>query len=504
MVRWEDWIGDNGQPRYGSPLGILLSAHAAATPGSPAWSMGDVTYDFATFDRMANRRARALTAWGISHGDKVVLSMPNRHEYIECAYALWKIGAIQCPVSERLVPAEFEAIVSLAEASCVIGTSALPPTNSRLYDVDRESTEGFDDTPLPPVTVTPGKIANSGGSTGRPKLIIDPNPSTYAQDKEGYDRGPRMVYLNPGPFYHVATFNTAVFAMAQGSHIVCLERWDPHAWLAAVERHKVSYVYLAPIMMSRIAKLPEAETRDVDLSSIAMMYHTSAPCPPDIKRWWLDRIGPEKIWEVYGGTERVGVTRILGTEWLAHPGSVGKASPGQEIIITDEEGRQLPPGEVGDIYFRKAIGVGTSYKYIGSDTRIRGDTDSFGDMGWLDEDGYLYIADRRTDMIVVGGINVYPAELEAAVEAMPDVRCCAIIGLPEADIGNRLHAIVEYASADLFPADEGAFLEAVGANLSPHKRPRSVEFTTTPVRNDAGKVRRSQLRAERLAAMEKA
>lgn len=500
MVRPEDWIEPSGQPKYGSPLGILLSAHAAATPDRPAFTIGDASYDFATFDRMANRRARALTAWGIKPGDRAILSMPNRHEYVECAYALWKIGAIPCPVSERLVPAEFEAIVGLAEPACVIGTAELPAASAPLYDLDREETAGFDGTPLPPATVTPGKIANSGGSTGRPKLIIDPNPSTYAQDKEGYDRGPRMTYLNPGPFYHVATFNTAVMAMAQGSHIVCLERWDPYAWLAAVKRHKVSYAYLAPIMMSRIARLPEADLAEADFSSIEMMYHTSAPCPPDIKRWWLERVGPEKIWEVYGGTERVGVTRILGTEWLAHPGSVGKASPGQEIIITDESGRPLPTGEVGDIYFRKATGVGTSYRYIGSETRIRGDTDSFGDMGWLDADGYLYIADRRTDMIVVGGINVYPAEIEAAVEAMPDVRCCAVIGLPDPDLGNRLHAIVEYPSTDLFPADERAFLDAVGARLSPHKRPRTVEFTTTPIRNDAGKVRRSALRAERLEA----
>jgi bile acid-coenzyme A ligase len=493
-----DWIDPaSGQPRDGAPLGMLLSAQAAATPRRPAFTIGGITLDFGTFDRMANRRARHLAAWGVAPGDHVVLAMANRPEYLECAFALWKIGATPCPVSERLVPTEFAEIVALADPRAVIGSSR-QLARDWLYDIDQALPDELEDHPLPPMVARPGKIANSGGSTGRPKLIVDPLPSAWGPDKEGCRREPRLTLLNPGPLYHSAPFNMTTMAMAQGTHIVCMERFDPHIWLAEVELHRVDYTYMVPTMMARISRLPAAETRDRDLSSIRTLLHMAAPCPPEIKRWWIERIGAERVWEVYGGTERIGVTTIGGEEWLAHPGSVGKAGPGQQILITDEQGTSLPAGTVGEIHFRKAGGPGTSYAYIGSSDRIRGDLDSFGDMGWLDADGYLHIADRRTDMVLVGGINIYPAEIEAAIEALPGVRGCAVVGLPDTDMGNRLHAIVEFATTRDFPQDAATFLDGLGKHISGLKRPRSIEFTCTPIRDDAGKVRRSSLRAARL------
>lgn len=488
-----------GQPRDGAPLGALLTAHAIATPDRPALTVAGRTFTFAEFDAMANRRAHHLVAQGLKAGDRVVLSMPNRHEYLECAFALWKIGAIPCPVSHRLAPPEFEAVLRLSSAKHVIGTSSLPVPAALLYDVDQRVPPEISDAPLPPAIAQPGKIANSGGSTGTPKLIVDPLPSVWGPDKEGCCRGPRLTILNPGPLYHSAPFNTMTMAMAQGSHIVCMERFDAADWLAMVERHGVQYAYLVPTMMTRIAKLPSAMTRAANLDSLQIVLHMAAPCPKDVKRWWIDRLGPDKIWEVYGGTERIGVTRINGAEWLMHPGSVGTAATGQQILITDEAGNPLPQGEVGEIHFRKSSGVGTSYAYIGSDNRIKGDLDSFGDMGWLDADGYLYIADRRTDMILVGGVNVYPAEIEATIETLPGVLCCAVIGLPDPDMGNRLHAIVELAE-DAEQPDASTFLRSLDGRISGLKRPTSVEFTRTPIRDDAGKVRRSALREARLAS----
>jgi bile acid-coenzyme A ligase len=489
-----------GQPRNGAPLGLALTAHAVLTPDRRAMTIGERTWSFAAFDAAANRWARRLLADGVVPGDRVVLSMPNRADYLICAFALWKIGATPCPVSDRLTDAEFRTILDLSEARHVIGERTLTTGPARLHDVDIPLDTGLFTEPLPSAIAQPGKIANSGGSTGRPKLIVDPLPSVWGPDKEGCRRGPRLTLLNPGPLYHSAPFNTTTMALAQGTHIVCMERFDPQGWLAMVERHRVTYAYMVPTMMTRIAKLPAELTAAADLSSIETLLHMAAPCPAEIKRWWIERIGAERLWEVYGGTERIGVTTIGGAEWLAHPGSVGRAATGQQIVITGEDGAVLPQGAVGEIRFRKAGGVGTSYAYIGSQDRIAGDTDSFGDMGWLDADGYLYIADRRTDMILVGGVNIYPAEIEAAVEALPEVLCCAVIGLPDADLGNRVHAIVELAPGA--PAPEGnAFLDRVGERLAGYKRPRSVEFTDAPIRDQAGKMRRSALREARCAGV---
>lgn len=495
--RWIDLV--SGQPLPGAPLGMLLSAQAAATPDRPALTIAGQTWSFAAFEAAANRRARDLAARGVSPGDRVILAMPNRAEYLQCAFALWKLGAVPCPVSHRLAPAEFAAIQDLCEARFVIGTAGLVLGSATLIDVDTPLDPALDASALPPAVATPGKIANSGGSTGRPKLIIDPLPSVWGPDKEGCRRGPRLTLLNPGPLYHSAPFNTTTMALAQGTHIVCMERFDVGQWLHLVEQHRVTYAYLVPTMMTRIAKHDPAVTAAADLSSIETVLHMAAPCPPEIKRWWIARIGADHVWEVYGGTERIGVTTIGGQEWLAHPGSVGRAAAGQEIVIADAAGKPLPAGTIGEIRFRRPGGPGQGYAYIGAPSRIIADSDSFSDMGWVDAAGYLYIADRRTDMILVGGVNIYPAEVERVIERLPGVLCCAVIGLPDPDMGNRLHAIVELDAGTPEPAP-AEFLAQANTELTGLKRISTAEFTAAPVRDEAGKVRRSALREARLAA----
>lgn len=430
-----------------------------------------------------------------------MIAMPNRVEFIEAVFAAWKLGATPCPTSWRLGSEEQTDLIAMLEPRVVVGTSALSIAGATLIDVDEAISESISDAPWPPLAVAPGKIVNSGGSTGRPKLIVDPQPSAWGSDKEGRSRPPRIVLFNPGPFYHSAPFSYVAMSLAQGSHVVGMERFDAVEWLRAVERYRPSFAYLVPTMMARIAKLPQEITAVADLSSIKTLLHMAAPCPPDVKRWWIERIGGDRVLEVYGGTERIGATAITGTEWLEHPGSVGRAAPGEEIVILGEDGEPLPQGEVGEIYFRRAVAPGSQYQYIGAGTRIRGDLDSFGDLGWLDRDGYLYIADRRTDMVTVGGANVYPAEVEAAIESVPGVLCAAVIGLPDADMGNRIHAIVELDSEQSVPMDGLAFLDPALAKLSGLKRPRSVEFTRERVRDDAGKLRRAALRDERLGRM---
>jgi hypothetical protein len=219
----------------------------------------------------------------------------------------------------------------------------------------------------------------------------------------------------------------------------------------------------------------------------------------EIKERFIEWLGPSVIWELYGGTEGQGSTTIQGQDWLTHKGSVGKPVETCEMKIIGEDGRQLPPGEVGEVYIRPTAGAGTTYRYLGASAKaIDGGWESLGDMGWMDAEGYLYLADRLSDMIIVGGANIYPAEVEAALDAFPGVRSSAVIGLPDDNTGNRLHAIIDRPEG---PADEAALLAHLGKHLVRYKTPRTFEWVSEPLRDEAGKVRRSALKKERLKAV---
>jgi len=302
-----------------------------------------------------------------------------------------------------------------------------------------------------------------------------------------------------GPLYHNMPFATSHSAMVQGNSVAGLSRFDPEALLALIADNRAQWVTLVPTMMNRIARLP-GEVRDrYDLSTLETVWHTAAPIHASLKQFWIDWLGPDRIWEIYGGTEGFGTTQISGGEWLAHRGSVGRPVHG-ELLIRNEDGTPLAPGEVGEIYMRRtgAGGKGLSYRYVGADSRRLPDGfESFGDYGWVDEEGYLYIADRRTDMIVSGGHNIYPAEVEAALLENPEVAEAIVIGLPDEDMGARIHAIIRLDPAAR-PVDGRGLLEAVSDRLVRWKLPRTIEFVTEPLRDEAGKVRRSRLRQERL------
>jgi bile acid-coenzyme A ligase len=224
------------------------------------------------------------------------------------------------------------------------------------------------------------------------------------------------------------------------------------------------------------------------------VWHLAEPCPPWLKEAWIEWLGADRIWELYAGTEAQTATVITGAEWLEHRGSVGRPAEGT-VLIASEDGTELPAGDQGEVWLRSAERTTPSYRYVGAEARVRdGGWESLGDVGWLDADGFLYLGDRLTDMILSGGANVYPAEVEAALQEHPDVRSCAVIGLPDDDIGNRVHAIVE-ADGDL---DTDEVLAYLRERLATYKLPRSMEVVMEPLRDDAGKVRRNALRAERL------
>jgi bile acid-coenzyme A ligase len=341
------------------------------------------------------------------------------------------------------------------------------------------------------------KAPTSGGSTGRPKLIVATQRAVW-EALVDYSNLMRMqpdgAHLVTGPLYHNGPFTSSALALLKGNHVVVMPRFDAQNALMLIERHRVDWMYAVPTMMHRIWRLPEAERTRFDLSSLRVVFHMAAPCPIWLKEAWIGWLGGDRILELYGGTEAQSITFITGDEWLQHKGSVGRPLIG-EIRILDGDGTALPAGQVGEIWMRRGGDAPPSYRYVGATAKSRpGNWESLGDMGWMDEDGYVYLSDRETDMILVGGSNVYPAEVEAALDEHPQVASSCVIGLPDDEYGNAVHAIVQ-TQAPLPPAELEAFL---ASRLVKYKRPRTYEFVTAPLRGDDGKVRRTALRAERL------
>jgi bile acid-coenzyme A ligase len=298
----------------------------------------------------------------------------------------------------------------------------------------------------------------------------------------------------PGPLYHNGPIVWSCQALLWGNHVVVLPRFDAEATLAAVEANGADVVYLVPTMMKRIWRLPPEVHERYDLSSLHTVWHLAEPCPPWLKEAWIDWLGPDRVVELYAGTEAQVATVITGSEWLEHRGSVGRPVAG-EIMVCDADGVEVPPGTEGEVWLRSGRDRPT-YRYVGAEPRRRdGGWESLGDHGRVDEDGYLYLGDRIQDMILVGGANVYPAEVEAALAEHPAVRSVVVIGLPDDDTGNRVHAIVEADPAEASAADLLAF---AGERLARYKLPRTVEHVDHVLRDDAGKVRRGELRHQRL------
>ena len=302
--------------------------------------------------------------------------------------------------------------------------------------------------------------------------------------------------LVPGPLYHNGPFVWAMIALFRGCTVAITTRFDAEQTLATLERLKINIVYMVPTMMRRIWALPEDVRTGYDLSSLQTLWHLAAPCPAWLKECFIEWLGAEVIWELYAGTEGQGTTMIRGDEWLTHKGSVGRPVEACEIKIVGEAGETLPSGDVGEVFLRPLTGQGTTYRYIGAEAKsIEGGWESLGDLGWMDEEGYLYLTDRLSDMILSGGANIYPAEVEAAIDAFPGVRSSAVIGLPDDDMGARLHAIIDRPEGSVDAEEMNAHL---ADHLVRYKIPKSFEFVPEPVRDDAGKVRRKALREARL------
>jgi bile acid-coenzyme A ligase len=431
---------------------------------------------------------------GTREGDMVTVAVPNSIDFFIAYVAAWRLGATPQPISSRLPQRELDAILELANPSAIVGAE------ENAYNGRTCIPFGFraprrDASHLPYVTSAAWKAPTSGGSTGRPKLIVSGDPAELNPDAPPpllMDPGGCLVM--PGPLYHNGPAVWSCQALLNGLKVALLPRFDASQTLEAIETHRGTVLYMVPTMMKRILRLPDEERLSRDLSSLRVVWHLAEPCPEWLKQAWIDWLGAERIFELYAGTEAQTATVISGPEWLAHRGSVGKVAPGT-VMIADEDGREVPVGEMGEVWMRSLRETPT-YKYLGASARTReGGWESLGDMGRLDADGYLYLGDRAADMILSGGANIYPAEIESAIQEHPSVRSCAVIGLPDEDKGNVVHAIIE-ADGDALSIDElKVFL---GERLVTYKVPRTFEFVDFALRDDAGKVRRSALRAERL------
>jgi bile acid-coenzyme A ligase len=470
-----------------------LRSHADARPDAPALTVvAGRTRSWRDLVDDATRTARILADLGVAPGDLVTIAYPNNEAFVITTMACWFVGAVPQPVSSKLPGRELDEIVALADSRVVAGVDADRAPGRATLPPDFAPDPSIDASPLPDAVSPSWKAPTSGGSTGRPKLILAGTPSTVDTDAGPSFTTAGGTIVVPGPLYHNGPFVWAAEQLRNGGHLVLLPRFDPAETLRAVEEHSAETLYLVPTMMQRIWKLDPAVRDAFDLSSLTRIWHLAAPCPAWLKEEWIRWMGPERIIELYAGTEAQSATVITGAEWLEHRGSVGRPIAG-EMKIVRADGSDADPGEPGEVFMRPPEGTVT-YRYVGAEpTATEGGWESLGDMGWMDEEGYLYLGDRKKDMILSGGANIYPAEVEAAIDRHPDVVSCAVIGLPDDDLGERIHAIVQgNGSLDLEDLRRHLAEEIVR-----YKIPRTFELVDEPVRDDAGKVRRSSLAAER-------
>jgi long-chain acyl-CoA synthetase len=480
----------------------------------------------------AARAASGLEALGIGPADTVALFLRNDIAAFEAGGAAALIGAYAVPINWHLAAEEAGYILQDCQARVLIihadmlpriedaiprGVTVLvvetPPELAAAYNVPEESCavpSGFVDwsrwlQSFPPMTPralpSPGAMIYTSGTTGRPKGVrrLPVNESQmeqlYAPVMAAFGIRPGMRTIIPAPMYHSAPNTYAALAVRAGAEaIVLMPRFEPEDLLALIERHRITHIQTVPTMFVRLLKLPEAVRSRYDLSSLEFVVHAAAPCPADVKARMIEWWGPV-INEYYGSTEIGTVVFCTAQEWLSHRGTVGRALPGVELRVLDENGNDAPVNTPGDVYAR--IMAGTDFTYHGDDAKRRAAERhgliSVGDIGYLDEDGFLYLCDRRNDMVISGGVNIYPAEIEAALIAMPEIADCAVFGIPDEEMGEALCACVK-AAFDA-PEDEGAIRAHLKQHIASYKVPKRIVFLPDLPREDSGKIFKRKLRA---------
>lgn len=482
------------------PMGEAFTYQAKRNPDRLAVICWDRQVTRAELESLANRTARHFAGLGVRQGHLVSIALPNSVDFYVAVAAAWKLGAIPQPLSHRLPDAERNAIIELANPAVVVGVEPERVAGRPALAPGWEPDPGTDDAPLP-TAVSPSWVAlTSGGSTGRPKVIVSARPATVDPTTPIVGMTKDGTQLVPGPLYHNGPFTFSVNGLFTGSTILLMAHFEPATVLSLIEQYRVDWMFAVPTMLRRIWQLPAGLREQADVSSLRVLFSSGSPWPAWLKQEYLGWLGTDRIVEMYGGTEQYGSTVISGRESLEHPGSVGRPANGTGMRILDpDSGAEVAAGEIGEVYFMAPGGPGSTYRYLGAEAKARDGWETLGDLGYVDAGGYLYLVDRRSDLVVSGGANVYPAEVEAALERHPAVRSAAVVGLPDDDLGQRVHAIVDVGATppERRPAPD-QLRTYLRDQLAPYKIPRTFELVTDPLRDDAGKVRRSALRDARM------
>ncbi len=509
-----------------------LGDRAARHPGRTAVINGSngLTLSYRELDRRSLQLARFLQAQGLRPGDHIAMVLENNMRCFEIGWAALRSGLMLTPVNRFLTPDEAAHIIADSESRMVVSshamrelaeglTTRMPGCHTRLmvdgtidgWDSYEQAIHAMPDAPLETETLG-ALMLYSSGTTGRPKGIIRAQPShamaAYIdpfrrRQLQAYGFFDEMVYLSTAPLYHSAPLGWALQIQATGGTVVFMEKFDALASLALIERYRVTHSQWVPTMFVRLLKLPEHERHAFDLTSLHMAVHAAAPCPVDVKLRMIEWWGPV-IHEYYGATEGCGLTMIDSADYLAHPGSVGRAALGV-VHICDDEGTELPSGKSGLIYFERDS---MPFRYHNDPDKTDAarhphhpNWTAVGDVGYVDDDGYLYLTDRKTFMIISGGVNIYPQAIEDALVTHEKVGDAAVIGVPDAEMGEQVKAFVEPAPGVLPSPELGEELIAyLRGKVARYMIPRSVEFIDRMPRLPTGKLYKQQLREQYGAA----
>jgi long-chain acyl-CoA synthetase len=488
-----------------------ISTWARKEPDRPALVCGDRVVTYAAFDERTTGSARALASRGVGAGDRVAIMLPNGVEFFEVWAAASKLGASIVPVNWHLKADELDYLLTDSQARVLVAhrdlaehvgpaVAANPDCEVLLvgdgYEAAVEAATA--DGPSLELAALAGPVFYTSGTTGRPKGVVHAaavDAATAGRMMEGqlalWSWTADDVYILSGPAYHAGPGGWAMAALYVGAPTVVLPTFDAREWLRLVDRHGVTCSFMVPAHFIRILEVPETERAAFDLTSLRILVHAGAPCPVTVKRRIIEALATCEIAELYGASEG-GATRISMAEWLERPGSVGTPWPGVEVRILDEQGGSVPTGETGIVYVRPPGGVGFRYHDDPEKTASAWRDDAFtvGDVGHLDADGYLYLTDRASDMVIRGGVNVYPREIEELLYQHPGVVDCAVFGVPDERMGEQLHAVVEVRDA----TDAGELRRHCVSHLADFKVPATVEIVDELPRQPNGKVLKRLLR----------
>ncbi len=495
--------------------------HAATRPDHAAIidAASGTTVTYGELEARAKRLARWLRAQGVTRGTSVGLLLENRPLYLEILWATQRIGAMLVPVSTRLTAPEIAYILGDAECSLVLTSSAFADVTAQLaaiapgletVDVDSAAFRDGVNKHSPEMVEDPAPgqyMLYSSGTTGRPKGIkpapppsediTAPNPLVgLATMGVGMPADGSMVYLSPAPLYHAAPLGWCSTAHRLGGTVVIMDKFTPEGALAAIERYGVTDSQWVPTHFVRMLRLPEEERARYDLSTHQRAIHAAAPCPVPIKEAMIEWWGPI-IQEYYAGSEGIGMSLVKSEEWLAKPGTVGRMIYGKAHVC-GPDGTELPPGETGLLFFENEV-LPSYHKDPDktADAMNRQGWMTLGDIGHIDEDGFIFLTDRKSHMIISGGVNIYPQEIEDLLVSHPDVLDAAVIGVPDDDLGERVVAVVQPADMDQAgDAMEQALRDYLEPQLSRIKMPRQFDFRPDLPREANGKLYKRELRDE--------